>query len=151
MTKWLLFGLVVMAVGIQWVPVHRAAPPAPAALRADEQVLAILRRSCFDCHSSETRWPWYSYVAPVSWSVARHVHDGRRSLNFSAWENLPADKQAHAAEEIVEEVAEGEMPLPAYLLAHRDAKVSAADLEVLRRWAAAVQRAAGAGEHGDDD
>jgi len=98
-------------------------------------VKAVLRRSCYDCHSNETSWPWYSRVAPVSWLVASDVHEGREKLNFSAWSRLRPDKRERVIEEVWEEVREGEMPLPVYLLAHRGARLSAENRDVIRAWA----------------
>jgi hypothetical protein len=90
--------------------------------------MAILRRACFDCHSNETVWPWYAYVAPVSWLVASDVEEGREELNFSQWDAYNADRQAHKIKECGEEVAEGEMPLWFYVPAHPEARLSQADI-----------------------
>src|SRR5436305_15338897 len=86
-TRIFVLSLIAIAVLIQLVPVRRDNPPAPLAARltAPPDVTAILRRSCSDCHSNETVWPWYSRVAPVSWLVANDVHGGRHQLNSSEW------------------------------------------------------------------
>lgn len=127
----------VVAIGavIQLVPVDRSNPPVSGTVDAPAEVMAVLRKACFDCHSNETSWPWYSYVAPVSWLVAHDVEEGRKELNFSAWASLEAKKRAHKRKEVWEEVAEGEMPLRPYLLTHPQAKLDAAELEALRVWA----------------
>jgi hypothetical protein len=99
------------------------------------QVGAILDRSCQDCHSSHTTWPWYSRVAPMSWIVSKHVREGREILDFSDWAN-----QAHSADErmlICDAVSDGRMPLPEYTLIHRNAKLSKRDVELICNWAAA--------------
>ena len=99
------------------------------------QVGAILDRSCQDCHSSRTTWPWYSHVAPVSWIVSKHVSAGREILDFSDWANQP-----HSADErmlICDAVSDGRMPLPEYTLIHRNAKLSKRDVELICNWAAA--------------
>jgi len=124
--------LLVVFIGIQLVPVERANPPVTSPLQAPAEVDAILRRSCYDCHSNETQWPWYSYVAPVSWLVAYDVEEGREELNFSHWDRYADD--AHMREEIIEEIVEGEMPLPIYLITHRNAGVEAGEVEILRNW-----------------
>lgn len=101
----------------------------------DPQVGRILDRSCQDCHSSRTTWPWYSHVAPVSWIVAKHVSEGREMLDFSAW----AD-QLHSADErmvICDAVSDRRMPLPSYTLIHRNAKLSKRDVKLICDWAAA--------------
>jgi hypothetical protein len=76
-------------------------------------------QACFDCHSNETRWPWYSNVAPMSWVVQRHIDEGRRVLNFSEWQRAYEE-----AGESAETVAEGEMPLQSYVMLHPSARLS---------------------------
>ena len=101
----------------------------------DPQVGAILVRSCQDCNSSRTTWPWYSHVAPVSWIVSKHVSAGREILDFSDWANQP-----HSADErmlICDAVSDGRMPLPEYTLIHRNAKLSKRDVELICNWAVA--------------
>ena len=132
-------GLAAAFLAIQLVPVARENPPVEGDVEAPAEVASILRRACYDCHSHETRWPWYSRVAPVSWIVASDVRDGRRHLNFSRWNRLDEGKRAHALEEIVEEVQTGEMPLKAYRVTHPGAELTAADVETLRGWAGAVE------------
>lgn len=89
---------------------------------------ALAERACFDCHSNETHWPWYSHVAPTSWLVQNHVDEGRRVLNFSEW-NRPGSE----ADEAAEAVREREMPPRSYVLAHPDAKLTDAEREQLAR------------------
>lgn len=129
--------LVGLALAIQLVPVDRSNPPVTADLDAPPAVHAVLRASCYDCHSNETRWPWYSRVAPVSWLVAHDVEEARGRLNFSLWGTYEWKRQQRLAEEIWEEVEAGEMPLGVYLLAHADAHLSDEDRAVLAAWSAA--------------
>jgi hypothetical protein len=129
-----LFGL---ALAIQLVPVDRSNPPVTADLDAPPAVDAVLRASCYDCHSNETRWPWYSRVAPVSWLVAHDVEEARDRLNFSLWGTYEGKRQQRLAEKIWEEVEAREMPLGIYLLAHADARLSDDDRAVLAAWSAA--------------
>lgn len=124
----------VLFLAIQLVPAGRTNPPVTQTLAAPADVLAILRRSCFDCHSNETVWPWYAYVAPVSWLVVHDTDEGRAELNFSHWGDLKQSKRDSAAASVVEEIEDGEMPLEAYLWMHRDAAIAPAELEILRRW-----------------
>lgn len=132
-------------VGIQLIPVDRRNPPVLVDLEAPVEVKSILKRSCYDCHSNEVNWPWYSYVAPVSWLVAYDVKEGREELNFSEWNKYLGAPEMK--EEIVEEVAEGEMPLPIYLAIHRGAAVSESELDRLKQWAGYTGRSH---EDGDD-
>ena len=112
-------GLAVIAIGIQLVPVSRTNPPVVADFDGPAEVRAVFRKSCYDCHSNETRWPWYSHVAPSSWLVAHDVEEARDHFNFSLWGTYSAAKQAHLAEDIWDEVKDGDMPLLVYRLAHR--------------------------------
>lgn len=124
--RWLLrifFGLLGAFVFIQLVPYGRshANPPVvtePAWDSPSTRAFAV--RACFDCHSNESRWPWYSHVAPVSWFVQDHVDEGRTMLNFSEFQN-PQKRARKAAKD----VEKGDMPLTSYLLIHGDAKLAA--------------------------
>jgi hypothetical protein len=130
-------GLLVFGIAIQLVPVPRDNPPVESEVPASEAVRSILRSSCYDCHSNESRWPWYAYVAPVSWLVAYDVHEAREHMNFSTWERYDAKKQAKHLKEAWEEVEEGEMPLFFYLWLHPDAKLSDSDRAALHDWSRA--------------
>ena len=126
--------IVVIAVGIQLIPVNRTNPPVTGEIEAPQEVMAILHRSCFDCHSNETKWPWYSYVAPASWLVAKDVRDGRRHINFSEWRDYNSKQKKHKQEECGEMVAIGEMPLWFYLPLHSESNLSEEDIELLVSW-----------------
>ncbi len=137
MKRWLVRIALVLAgifLAIQLVPAGRTNPPVTKSIEAPAEVLAILRRSCFDCHSNETQWPWYAYVAPVSWLVVHDTDEGRSHLNFSHWGDLPQKKRDSAAGNMLDEIDDGEMPLDIYLRMHSDAKLSPAEVEVLRTW-----------------
>jgi hypothetical protein len=122
------------AVLIQLVPVDRSNPPVTGEISAPAQVMAALRSSCYDCHSNETVWPWYSLLAPVSWRVTGHVREGREHLNFSTWEEMTEEDQDQLREEIWEKIEKGAMPLPDYLRMHPEAELSSAYLEAIQRW-----------------
>ena len=114
-----------LAAVLQLLPV--GAPRDNPPVRAEPQwssprTRELFLRSCGDCHSNETRWPWYSRVAPVSWLVAHDVKGGRGHLNVSEWDRPQKD-----ADEAAEEVRDGEMPLPLYLAAHPGARLSATE------------------------
>ena len=133
--RYVLIGLGIALVAIQFIPVERSNPPVTALVDAPEEVLTTLRRSCWDCHSNETEWPWYSYVAPVSFRVSQHVWMGREHVNFTEWDSYDAEELDEAFEEIAEEIEKGGMPLSDYLLVHRKAKLTTADRERLVSWA----------------
>ena len=132
--RWLLLGLAAVVIVIQFIPVDRSHPPAQAEIGAPPEVMEILRAACFDCHSYETDWPWYGYVAPVSWWLAHHLEEAREKMNFSDWGLLEPEKRAELQEEIWEEVEEGEMPLPAYRRVHAEARLDERQLRVLETW-----------------
>lgn len=137
-----LVGAGIVLLGIQLVPVDRSNPPVTGEIRAPDDVMSVLERSCWDCHSNETHWPWYAYVAPVSWLVAHDVEEGREHVNFSEWDAYDAGERDEALEEVVEVMEEQEMPLGKYIRLHPDADLSAAERERLIAWA----RGSGAGE-----
>lgn len=134
----LVGALAVIFIAIQLVPVERTNPAVVADFDGPTAVKAVLETSCYDCHSHETSWPWYSRVAPMSWLVAHDVEEARDHLNFSQWGTLDAKRREKLTEEIWEEVEEGEMPLKVYLLAHPDARLSEADKATLRDWSLAA-------------
>lgn len=102
-------------------------------IKAEPNIKAILKKSCYDCHSNETTWPWYSKIAPVSWMISDHVEKGRMWLNFSEWEKYDQNKTEKLKKLIYREVGGG-MPIPAYTLIHSDAKLSNGDRKALREW-----------------
>jgi hypothetical protein len=125
----------IVAVAIQLVPVERANPPVEFEVDPPADVHAILKRSCYDCHSNETRWPWYSRVAPASWLVARDVRRGREDLNFSEWPAFDFEDQEVALSDIVKQIDKGKMPLPVYLVMHPGARLSESERGRLLEWA----------------
>jgi len=132
-------------VAIQLVPLSRSNPPIESALPAPPAVQAILERSCMDCHSHATRWPWYAYVAPVSWLVVYDVHHTREHLNLSRWGSYARDRQRKKLEEMLEEAEGGSMPMTPYLWVHPDAQLSDDDLATLRAFIEARGRELEAG------
>lgn len=149
--KWFGAVLGVLVIAIQLVPVERSNPPVETEVAAPAEVRAVLRRACYDCHSNETDWPWYAWVAPISWQVAHDVHEGREKFNFSTWNRLEPRKQAKVQHEVWEEVSEGEMPPWFYLPVHPEARLSAEDRSVLQAWSAAAERRGRQREGHDDD
>jgi hypothetical protein len=127
--------LTVVFVAIQFVPVDRTNPPVVSDVDAPPEVEAILRRSCYDCHSHETRWPWYGYVAPISWFLHDHIEEAREDLDFSDWPTFDFEAQALALQDIREQIRKGEMPLRSYLLLHGEARLSDSDRRLLIDWA----------------
>jgi hypothetical protein len=102
-----------------------------------KDVAQVLSRSCNDCHSNETRYPWYSKITPFNWFLADHIDVGRHELNFSEWNTYTTQKKAHKLEELCEQVEQRSMPLPSYLWIHRDASLSQGERELLCSWSKA--------------
>ncbi len=99
-----------------------------------ENIASILRTSCYDCHSNQTYYPWYSKVAPASWLLAKDIRNGREELNFSDWESYSKRNKIKNLSNIKEEVTSGEMPLKVYLVIHRKAKLSPEQVSALNKW-----------------
>lgn len=127
---WVVLVLLAVFIAIQFVPYGRdhddpsvtAEPPWDS-----PRTRELAKGACFDCHSNETVWPWYSNIAPASWLVYRDVAEGREKLNFSEWPDLPAGAGALIAAEAAELVNGGEMPPIQYRLAHSAARLSDAE------------------------
>jgi hypothetical protein len=119
---------------VQFIPVQRNNPEVIADIEAPKEVKQILKRACYDCHSNETQWPVYGYVAPVSWFINRDIKKGREYLNFSDWENYQIEKKEELRKEMHEEIEEHEMPLRRYVLMHKEAGLSTADMQILTAW-----------------
>lgn len=130
--KKILIVLVLILVGIQFIPVERTNPPIKSEVDAPENVKTILKKACYDCHSNETNWGWYTKVAPASFLAADDVKHGRKHLNFSEW-NI--SKEEKAKEEIWDEVREEQMPPWQYKIFHSEAKLTQEEKNILRNWA----------------
>ena len=139
--KWAVIVVATIFAGLQFIRPARTNPPVDQTrtLQAHTQitppVAAVLDRACNDCHSHQTRWPWYSNVAPISWFVIDHVDVGRREMNFSNWAQYSADDQRALLKKICAEVKSGAMPLSSYMRLHHEAKLSTEDVRVLCDWA----------------
>ncbi|QOP43418.1 cytochrome C [Sulfurimonas sediminis] len=126
--------ILLIAVGlfiiIQLIPYGRdhTNPPVIAQVKWDSpKTKALFDRACADCHSNETKWPWYSNIAPISWSIYYHVAEGREHFNVSMW----GVQKKNKGDEAAEEVEEGEMPLASYLIAHPEARLTKEEKQAL--------------------
>jgi len=141
--KWLLISLVCLFILIQLKRPARTNPAVDesqaleAHVQMSPQVKDILERSCRDCHSNKTEWPWYTNVAPVSWWITDHVDQGRKDMNLSEWGKLDKDRQDKKLRQICDEVEDGAMPLSSYLPMHPKANLSEQDKKTLCEWTAA--------------
>jgi hypothetical protein len=132
--------LIIAFIALQFVPVKM--PGNTLAGKDDlissgvlpENISSILRTSCYDCHSNQTFYPWYSKVAPASWLLAKDIREGRDNLNFSVWGSDSKRHQIGNLRKIREEVVSGDMPLGNYLIIHRRAKLSKEQKDALAKW-----------------
>jgi len=134
----LLFALLTAAaiVSLLAAPTPSGVPGQPllSGAQVDARVLAIIDRSCRDCHSEMTQYPWYAYVAPISWWIKRDVSQGRLHLNLSRWNEYSPVRKQRSLSEIANQVKDREMPLSEYILMHRDAQLSEGDVDAIFRW-----------------
>jgi len=132
-----LVALLVIGAGLQFIQPARTNPPTEpgasfeAVARPAPAATAAVRRACVDCHSHETKWPWYSKVSPMSWLVAKDVREGRAHLNLSEWNRYGPEMSTLRAGEMCEEAKAGKMPLWQYTLLHPQAKLGAEDISAL--------------------
>jgi hypothetical protein len=113
---------------------EKADAPLLVGANVPPQVRAAIERSCRDCHSEATRYPWYSYVAPVSWLINSDVEGGRKHLNFSTWSEYSVIRKERCLSEIANQVQDGGMPMSIYTFMHRDAKLSKGDVDAIFQW-----------------
>jgi hypothetical protein len=97
-------------------------------------IMAILKTSCYDCHSNQTYYPWYAQIQPLAIWLNDHIEEGKKELNFTLFGQYPVSKQYHKLEEVGEMVQEDEMPLASYTLIHRNAKLSESEKQLLLAW-----------------
>ncbi len=123
-------------VGLQFVPIDGVGENGTAKYQIDAppEVNRILHESCYDCHSNEVRWPWYSKMFPVSWVVVRDVKEGRKALNFSEWGDLDEEDRAFEKENVWDVIDEGTMPLWFYVPAHPEAAITDEEKAILKPW-----------------
>lgn len=107
--------------------------------KPSENVHKMLKESCFDCHTSFTRYPWYSSITPVNYWLAEHVENGKKHLDFSKWADYSTKRKDHKLEELIEMVEKKEMPLNSYTWAHGDAILSQDQIEEMITWAQQVR------------
>ena len=144
--RWLVvvgFGLFVIVQFIRPAKTNPVSDPSLALesrVQVDPKVGAILDRSCADCHSNKTRWPWYSHVAPVSWFVIDHVNEGRQEMNISEWGRYDREDQDRKLKQICREVTNGAMPLSSYTPMHAGSALTEVDIQTLCDWTNAQRK-----------
>ena len=129
-TKIIALILLIGFVGIQFVPTDLnqsdTVPKTDFLLvnNTQENISAILQESCYDCHSNNTKYPWYNKVQPAAWFLENHIKDGKEELNFNEWDTYSNRRKNSKLKSIISQVKDDEMPLASYTLIHKDAKLS---------------------------
>lgn len=142
--KYLIYVLIAAFFLIQFIPANLPennndlSRDLVVAERAPDKVKQILSKACYDCHSNQTNYPWYSYVAPISWLVSRDTRIGREELNLSDWSDLSKRKKIKVLNEMAEEMEERNMPLKIYTVIHRDAILSEDEIKTITDWTESV-------------
>jgi len=138
--KWSGLAVLVIGLGIQLIQPERTNPAVDeskiihAHVNVPPEVRAILERSCYDCHTHTTKWPWYSYVAPVSWLLSRDVKNGRASMNLSTWGDYSQRRQIAKLDQICQELMDDAMPIKPYRIMHPNAALSKAEVDMICTW-----------------
>ena len=118
----------------QVITIQHTNPALKGDLAAPPQIKSLLRRACYDCHSNETRWPWYTYVAPVSWLIEHDVERGRQELNFSEWGSYYLATRRRKLQWMDRALREENMPSWTYRILHPGTGLTERDLLVLEQW-----------------
>ena len=140
-TKILGYFLAVILVLIQFYPTNKPLTYVnnPNGLLENSQVpnhiSNLLKSACYDCHSNETKYPWYASIAPLKWLIYSDINQGREELNFSDWNTISKEEKADILDDISTIILEEEMPLKKYVLLHSEAKLSLKDREDISNWA----------------
>ncbi|NJN42392.1 MAG: heme-binding domain-containing protein [Flammeovirgaceae bacterium] len=146
MIKKILYGLLFVLIVIQFVRPERNVGDDTTTLEFEKQyvssaeMVSVLKESCYDCHSNNTRYPWYSNIQPIGWWLQDHIKHGKGHLNFSEFLTYPEKKAKHKFEEIEEMVGDDEMPLPSYLIVHRNAKLTPEQKQGIVAWAGSLKK-----------
>ena len=125
-------------IGLQFIPRPQKNISAVSSIspvfQSNPTVLAILKKSCLDCHSNNTKYPWYTTIQPLSMWINHHIEEGKEEMNFSEFETYSLKKQQHKLKELVEQVEEDEMPMSYYTLIHKTAKLTPEEKKTLIDW-----------------
>jgi hypothetical protein len=125
---------------IQFIPLNRINPPETSPISAPGEVIAVLQKSCFDCHSHHTKWTRPAYMAPISWAISAKISQARRSLNFSQWNNAGATDDKARIEAIRKTVLSADQHQQLYYIANPQARLTAGERDLLLNWIENFQR-----------
>ena len=130
---WLIGTLIVLQVIQITIPEPDAVDPKEE-IKAPAEIMTMLKTSCYDCHSYKTEMPWYGHIAPISWEVKSHIKEGRKWLNFQEWTRYDTEKKQKIYKGIVKTI-HFSMPMPMYLMIHKEAKLTREEREKIKKWA----------------
>ena len=145
-TKKILLGLLVVFIAIQFIRPEKNLSAAPtsnelfAHYQAPDSLKQLIKSACYDCHSNNTVYPWYSEVQPIAWWLNDHIQEGKRKFNFSEFASYTPKKADHKMEELIEMVKEHEMPLKSYSLIHADSRLTDAQRMEMSEWADGIRK-----------
>lgn len=137
MAKKIVFWTLVAFALIQFFPIDRTNKPVDSAAnfvdarKTPQKIRTLLKNACYDCHSNETVYPKYAFIAPVSWSVKSHINEGREHLNFSIWETYNKDLKENMITKSIQTIQSKAMPMPGYIVYHKEANLSEAERALL--------------------
>ncbi|KXZ30260.1 heme-binding protein [Leptospira santarosai] len=134
MKKKLFLSLITTILLLQFLPIRPPEGKNRNEIQTSDEVKKILRKSCYDCHSDLTEWPWYSKIFPINVYLYRHVREGKVELNLSEWGSLSKKEKSTKGDSILETLEEGEMPPGDYILLHPSAKITQYELQILKNW-----------------
>ena len=138
--KKILLALLIVFIAIQFIqPAHNISGQVlptdiTKTVNVPDKVLDIFKNACYDCHSNNTRYPWYVHIQPMGWMMARHIKNGKDNLNFNDFGSYSKRKQANKLQSIETSIKEGTMPLSSYVSMHTDARLSAEDKKLITDW-----------------
>jgi len=136
MIKKIIFVSVSILIGIQFIPINKTNPKVDESvnLHTDTQVMKILKKSCYDCHSNETKYSIYADIAPLSFGIESHISDARKALNFSNYKNISKEIKKERLKRAIRTIKNGMMPLPSYLMFHDESKMTEKEKDILLQW-----------------
>jgi hypothetical protein len=146
MLKKILLGIVILVVLAQFIrpSLNKGDADGPTGItqlmQVPDTIHTLLKAACYDCHSNNTSYPWYSRITPVNWWMKNHVDDGKKELNFSIYTTYNAKQKEHKMKEIIETVKEHEMPIGSYLWMHKEARLSDEQRAALTQWASLARQ-----------
>lgn len=134
MKKIVMVILLLSFLGIQFIDVSNTNPPVIGEIQVSPEIRTVLKKSCYDCHSNETNWPWFSKVAPVSWYVIDKVDSARSYLNFSEWNKYNSRQRNKKLDDILKKVTADEMPLSYYTFLNPNATLDFNKKAIIKKW-----------------